>query len=111
MIKIYKSIALLILGLVWTLGFFIGASFINILILNNPETIDIASGLVACKDKGGFAYMPFSENSSRCKDGSIVKHLESKEVIKYYEYISKNKYFGINFTDYTNFNYEEMEKN
>lgn len=53
--------------------------------------------------------MPYSTGSGKCKDGAFVKLLEDKEVIKYYQHISKNKFFGINFIDYTNFNYSDLE--
>lgn len=41
------------MGWVFTIGFFLGGMLINMLIYNKPETIYIAEGLVACKDRGG----------------------------------------------------------
>lgn len=48
----YKFVFFIILGWLFAFGFLIGAMFTNILIFNDPETIDIANGLVYCKNKG-----------------------------------------------------------
>lgn len=90
---------------IFVMGFFVGGMLINMLIFNKPEAIYIAEALVACKDRGGIAYLPASGRYAKCQDGGLIERPEGPEVIRYFNYIKSKQILGVSYIDYINFDY------